>query len=136
MYTIENIYTVENIVKVIFAAFMSAISYALGGFDAILQALAAVIVLDYMTGLLSAAHQKRLSSRAGFASIMKKLMYMAIVSLANIMDSLLYSGSLLRDASIFFFIANEGLSILENAACIGFPLPAALKDRLEQIKGK
>ena len=125
----------DDIFKGAFAAAMTIATYLFGHFDGMIIALIAVISLDYVTGFLAAAYKGQLSSAAGAKGIIKKIMYMAMVALANIIDGIVGMDSLLRDASIYFFIANEGLSILENAAGMGFPFPQFLKDRLEQFKG-
>lgn len=108
--------------------------FLFGELNGILTALIAVSVLDYITGVTAAAVNKKLSSSAGFKGICKKLMLFTIVALANIMDTQVIGGSALRTAVIFVFIANEGLSIIENSAELGVPIPRKLKDVLAQIR--
>lgn len=109
------------------------LAYWLGGIDQLLTALIAMVVMDYLTGLLSAWHNKALSSRIGFRGIAKKIMTLAIIALACTVEGL--AGVPLREITIMFFIVNEALSILENAAEIGLPLPPKLKAVLKQLKG-
>ena len=98
------------------AAAGAVCGFLFGELNGILIALISVSVLDYITGVISAAVNKTLSSSAGFRGICKKLMLFTIVALANIMDTQVIGGSALRTAVIFVFIANEGLSIIENSA--------------------
>ena len=118
------------------AAAGAVCGFLFGDLDGMLTGLIAVSVLDYITGVISAAVNKTLSSSAGFRGICKKLMLFTIVALANIMDTQVIGGSALRTAVIFVFIANEGLSIIENSAELGVPIPQKLKDVLAQIRDK
>ncbi|MCH5200309.1 MAG: phage holin family protein [Oscillospiraceae bacterium] len=118
------------------AAAGAVCGFLFGELNGILVALISVSVLDYITGVISAAVNKTLSSSAGFRGICKKLMLFTIVALANIMDTQVIGGSALRTAVIFVFIANEGLSIIENSAELGVPIPQKLKDVLAQIRDK
>lgn len=118
------------------AAAGAVCGFLFGELNGILIALISVSVLDYITGVISAAVNKTLSSSAGFRGICKKLMLFTIVALANIMDTQVIGGSALRTAVIFVFIANEGLSIIENSAELGVPIPQKLKDVLAQIRDK
>lgn len=118
------------------AAAGAVCGFLFGELNGILIALISVSVLDYITGVISAAVNKTLSSSAGFRGICKKLMLFTLVALANIMDTQVIGGSALRTAVIFVFIANEGLSIIENSAELGVPIPQKLKDVLAQIRDK
>lgn len=118
------------------AAAGAVCGFLFGELNGILVALISVSVLDYITGVISAAVNKTLSSSAGFRGICKKLMLFTLVALANIMDTQVIGGSALRTAVIFVFIANEGLSIIENSAELGVPIPQKLKDVLAQIRDK
>ena len=101
------------------------------------QPLVAFVVLDYITGVLCAIVEKRLSSETGFKGICQKVMIFCLVGMANLLDTqIIGSGSMLRTAVIFFYCANEGISITENAACIGLPVPEKLRKVMEQLKGK
>lgn len=110
--------------------------FLFGELDGLLAALIAISVLDYVTGVIAAAVNKKLSSSTGFRGICKKLMLFTLVAVANIMDTQVIGGSALRTAVIFVFIANEGLSIIENSAEIGVPIPQKLKDVLAQLRDK
>lgn len=126
--------------KSLFNTFLAAAGavcgFLFGELNGILIALISVSVLDYITGVVAAAVSRTLSSSAGFKGICKKLMLFTLVALANIMDTQVIGGSALRTAVIFVFIANEGLSIIENSAELGVPIPRKLKDVLAQIRDK
>jgi len=121
-------------IKAGIAAAGGYVVYWLGGLDQLLTTLIAMVVLDYLTGLLSAWHNKVLSSRVGFQGIAKKVMTLAIIALAYTVEGL--AGVPLREITIMFFIVNEALSILENAAKTGLPIPQKLQGVLKQLKGK
>lgn len=122
--------------KGIIAAVGGGIAYWLGGLDQLLAALLAVIALDYLTGLLKAVHRRALSSEIGFKGIAKKVFCLVLVALAFVVEGLTAEAMPLREMVIVFFIANEGISILENAAQTGLPIPAKLQAVLAQLKGK
>jgi len=108
-----------------------------GGLDGLLYALIAFVVVDYITGVLRALVEKNLSSRVGAQGIAKKVALFLVVGIANLADVyLLKNGSALRTAVIFFYISNEGLSLLENTAAIGLPVPERLKAALAQLHNK
>ena len=110
------------------------LGYFLGGFDGFLYALVAFVVLDYITGLMCAVLDKSLSSEIGFRGIFKKVLIFSLVGIGHIIDqSVIGDGSVIRTAVIFFYLSNEGVSVLENAAYIGLPIPQKLKDVLEQL---
>ena len=112
------------------------LGYFLGGWDGFLYALLAFVVIDYITGLMVAAIQKKVSSEVGFKGICKKVLIFILVGVANIVDKqIIGNGSAIRTAVIFFYLSNEGISILENTALIGLPVPQKLRDVLEQLKG-
>ena len=107
-----------------FAAFGGFIGWFLGGFDGFLYALVVFVVMDYFTGVLAAGVKKELSSEVGFKGIAKKVCIFVLVGIANIVDTqVIHDGAVIRTAVIFFYLANEGLSILENSAIIGLPVP-------------
>lgn len=113
------------------------LGYFLGGLDGFLYALVAFVVIDYITGLMAAAVEKKLSSEVGFRGIFKKVLIFMLVGIGSIIDrQIIGDGSVLRTAVIFFYISNEGISIIENSARIGLPVPQKLKDILEQLKTK
>lgn len=108
--------------------------YYLGGKDLLLTSLFVLMVLDYVTGILSAVATKTLSSRIGLEGIVRKTLLLSIVAVAFIIQSVLGDTFPLREAVLLFFIANEGISILENAARVGLPLPRTLKEVLSQLQ--
>ena len=119
------------------AAAGGGLGYFLGGWDGFLYALLAFVVIDYVTGLMCAVLDKKLSSEVGFRGIFKKVLIFSLVAIGNIVDqSVIGDGSVIRTAVIFFYLSNEGVSILENAAHIGLPVPQKLKDILEQLHNR
>ena len=107
---------------------------SLGGCDGLLIALVVFAVVDYITGVMCAVSDKELSSKVGFRGICRKVLIFILVGAANILDAqVIGSGSVLRTAVIFFYLSNEGVSLLENAAHLGLPIPKKLKDVLAQI---
>ena len=114
----------------------TAISEWLGGFDGLLEALIVFMVIDYVTGVFCAVVEKKLSSTVGFKGIFQKCLIVLLVGMANAIDEHILGGAehLIRTAVIFFYLSNEGISILENAARLGLPIPDKLKDFLTQIK--
>lgn len=118
------------------AAVGAVCGFFFGELNGMLIALIAISVMDYVTGVIAAAVSKTLSSAIGFKGICKKLMLFTLVAVANIIDTQVIGGAALRTAVIFVFIANEGLSIIENSAEMGVPIPQKLKDVLSQIRDK
>ncbi len=109
-------------------------AYFLGGCDGLLYALVAFVVVDYVTGVMCAAADRKLSSEVGFKGIAKKVLVFLLVGIANILDvQVIGTGSVLRTAIIFFYISNEGVSLLENAGHLGLPIPEKLREILEQL---
>ncbi len=123
-----------NTIQLIFAAVGGWLGYFLGGCDGPLYALIAFVIIDYITGVMCAVIDKRLSSEVGFKGIFKKVLIFLLVGVANILDvQVIGTGSVLRTAVIFFYISNEGVSLLENAAHLGLPIPQKVKTVLEQL---
>ena len=123
-----------NTIQLIFAAVGGWIGWFIGGCDGLLYALVVFVVVDYITGVMCAAADKELSSEVGFRGIAKKALIFLLVGSANILDvQVIGSGSVLRTAVIFFYISNEGVSLLENAGHLGLPIPKKLKEILEQL---
>ncbi len=123
-----------NTVQVVFTAIGGWLGYFLGGCDGLLYALIAFVVIDYITGVMCAAADKKLSSEVGFKGICRKVLIFLLVGIANILDmDVIGTGSVMRTAVIFFYLSNEGLSLLENAAHLGLPIPETLKDILAQL---
>lgn len=113
------------------------LGWFLGGWDGFLYALIVFVVIDYITGLMAAAVEKKLSSEIGFKGIFKKVLIFMLVGIGHVLDAhIIGEGSVLRTAVAFFYISNEGISIIENAGRLGLPIPQKLKDILEQLKTK
>lgn len=126
----------KNLISNVFSIILTTIVYLLGGVDIALQSLLIVIVIDYLTGIASAIYNKELSSKIGFKGIIKKFSYLLVVALSVVIDNLLGQSGLIRSLVIYFFVANDGLSIIENMAEMNIKLPQKLIDALEQIKKK
>ena len=129
---IQMKYVINNIISVILTTFV----YLMGGLDIALYSLLIVIVIDYLTGIGSAIYNNELSSKIGLKGIIKKFCYLLIVALSVVIDNLLGQSGLIRSLVIYFFVANDGLSIIENMAKMNVKLPQKLIDALEQIKKK
>lgn len=113
-----------NTIQFVFAAVGGWLGYFLGGCDGLLYALLAFVVIDYITGVMCAIADKNLSSEVGFKGICRKVLIFLLVGIANVLDvQVIGTGSVLRTAVIFFYISNEGVSLLENAAHLGLPVP-------------
>ena len=126
-----------NWIQVVFAAVGGWLGYLLGGLDGFLYALLAFVVIDYITGLMCAVLDKKLSSEVGFRGIFKKVLIFSLVAVGHIIDqNVIGDGSVIRTAVIFFYLSNEGISILENTVHIGLPVPQKLKDILEQLHNR
>ncbi len=123
-----------NTIQLIFTVIGGWLGYFLGGCDGLLYALIAFVVIDYITGVMCAINDKTLSSEVGFRGICRKVLIFLLVGIANILDvQVIGTGSVLRTAVIFFYISNEGVSLLENAAHLGLPVPEKIKTVLEQL---
>ena len=123
-----------NTIQLIFTAIGGWLGWFLGGCDGLLYALIAFVTIDYITGVMCAVIDHRLSSEVGFKGIFKKVLIFLLVGVANILDvQVIGTGCVLRTAVIFFYISNEGVSILENAAYLGLPVPEKIKTVLEQL---
>ena len=123
-----------NTTQMVFTAIGGWLGYFLGGCDSLLYALIAFAVIDYITGVMCAVADKKLSSTVGFKGICRKVLIFLLVGIANVLDvQVIGSGSVLRTAVIFFYISNEGVSLIENAAHLGLPVPEKMKDVLEQL---
>ena len=123
-----------NMIQLVFTAMGGWLGYFLGGCDGLLIALVLFAVVDYLTGIMCAVADKKLSSHVGFKGICRKVLIFLLVGIANIIDvQVIGTGSVIRTAVIFFYLSNEGVSILENAAHLRLPIPEALKAALAQI---
>ena len=124
-------------IQMAFAAIGGWLGWFLGGFDGFLYALVTFVVIDYVTGLMCAILEKKLTSVIGARGIFKKVVIFTLVGVAHIIDSrIIGDGSAIRTAVIFFYLSNEGISIIENASKIGLPIPQKLKDILAQLNSK
>ena len=121
-------------IQIAFTALGGFLGWFLGGVDGFLYALIAFTVIDYITGVMCAITDKNLSSAVGFKGICRKVLIFTMVGIGNIVDVyVLGEGGVLRTAVIFFYLSNEGVSILENSAHLGLPIPEKLKEVLEQL---
>ena len=124
-------------IQIAFTALGGWLGYFLGGMDGLLIALLVLIVLDYLSGLMCAIADKNLDSRIGFRGICKKVLILMLVGVANIIDvHIVGTGSALRGAVICFYMSNEALSLFENAAHLGLPVPDKLRDVLSQLHNR
>lgn len=127
----------DNIFKNIMAGICTVLSFLFGDMEGLMVALIALIILDYISGVIAAAVEKRLSSEVGAKGIAKKIFMLLIVALANIVDtSVIGDGHVLKTVTVVFYICNECISLIENAGRIGVPVPKKLLDVLEQLRDK
>lgn len=123
-----------NVIQLLISALGGWLGYFLGGCDGLLYALLAFVVIDHITGVMCAVNDHTLYSEVGFRGICRKVLIFMLVGIANILDAdVVGTGSVLRTAVIFFYISNEGVSLLENAAHLGLPVPEKIKTVLEQL---
>ena len=126
-----------NTVQFVFTAVGGWLGYFVGGWDGLLYALVGFVVLDYATGVMCAISDHKLSSEVGFKGICRKVLIFALVGIGHILDTHVFGETgVLRTAVIFFYISNEGLSLVENAAYLGLPIPEKMKDVLEQLHSR
>ena len=123
-----------NTIQLVFAVLGGWLGYFLGGCDGLLYALLAFVVIDYLTGIMCTINDHTLSSAVGFCGICRKVLIFLLVGIGHIVDAqVIGSGGVLRTAVIFFYLSNEGVSLIENAAHLGLPVPDKLKAVLEQL---
>lgn len=123
-----------NSIQLVFTVMGGWLGYFLGGFDGLLYALLVFMAMDYITGVMCAVSDKKLSSAVGFKGICRKVIILMLVGIANLLDAeVIGTGAVLRTAVIFFYLSNEGVSLLENAAYLGLPIPEKLKSILAQL---
>lgn len=126
-----------DVLRIAAAGIGGIATYIWGPWDALIIALVAMVAIDYITGIIKAAMQGKLSSLVGFKGLLKKVAIFLLVAVGAMVDKIIpATNEAVRNAVIFFYIANEGLSILENAGELGLPLPAALKKSLEKMQDK
>ena len=127
----------DNVFKNIMAGICTVLSFLFGDIEGLMVALIALIILDYISGVIAAAVEKRLSSEVGAKGIAKKIFMLLIVALANIVDiNVIGDGHVLKTVTVVFYICNECISLIENAGRIGVPVPKKLLDVLEQLRDK
>ena len=123
-----------NVIQMVFTGVGGWLGYFLGGYDGLLYALIVFMVVDYITGVMCAVNDKKLSSAVGFKGICRKVLILMLVGIANLLDvTIIGTGAVLRTAVIFFYLSNEGVSLLENAGHLGLPIPERLKEILAQL---
>ena len=126
-----------NSIQFVFTVVGGWLGYFLGGYDGLLYALIVFMVMDYITGVMCAVSDKKLSSAVGFKGICRKVLILMLVGIANLLDvEVIGTGAVLRTAVIFFYLSNKGVSLLENAAHLGLPIPEKLKEVLAQLHKK
>ena len=121
---------INNVISILATYFI----YLVGGIDAAFISLVVIMALDYITGVLSAIYNKKLNSKIGYKGILKKASYLLVIALGVILDKLLGQTGSVRTLVIYFFVANDGISILENVGEMNIPLPKKLKELLDQLK--
>ena len=126
-----------NIIQVIIAGIGGWLGWFLGSSDGLLYTLIAFVAVDYITGVMCAVADKKLSSQVGFKGICRKVLIFALVGIGHVLDTqVIGAGSVLRTAVIFFYLSNEGVSLIENAAHLGLPVPEKIKEVLSQLHDK
>ena len=128
----DKIFNLTSIIAGLAGGFIASL---FGAWDNILWALLVLMVLDYIMGVIKAIYKKELSSSVGFKGLLKKISILVIVALANVIQELMGGNIAIREIVIMFYIANEGISILENVAAVSTKMPQALKDILLQLRG-
>ena len=127
----------SDIVKAISAAVGGVVGFLFGQLNGLFWAVIALMAIDYVTGVIVAVLDKKLSSEVGFRGLVKKLFILVLIAVGHILDAhVIGQGAAVMTAVMLFFAANEGISILENAAALGLPVPKKLRDVLEQLKNK
>lgn len=124
----------KSLINFVTGTLLTGIAYFLGGWDMALQTLLIVMLLDYITGICKAIYKKKVNSSIGLKGIIKKIGYLVIVAVAVILDHITGETGAIRTLVIYFFVANEGISIIENWGAMGLPLPQKIIDLLEQLK--
>lgn len=126
----------QTAIKSILSAVATTLLFILGGWDIALQSLIIIMIIDYLTGISKSYVAKKLNSNKGFRGIVKKLAMLGIVAIAVIIDRLIGDTGLIRNFIIYYLVANEGLSIIENLGEMDIIVPEFLKTKLEQLKDK
>lgn len=126
----------KTFISDVISVILTTIVYVLGGWDVALISMVIVVIIDYITGVASAFYNKKLSSKKGLKGIIKKFCYFLVVALAVVIDNLLGQSGIIRTLVIYFFVANDGLSVIENMAEMDIKLPKKLIDALEELRHK
>lgn len=127
--------SIVEVLQFVFTAIGGVVGWFFGGLDGFLYTLITFVVIDYITGVMVGYSTKKLSSEVGFKGICRKVVIFCLVGMAHILDiHVIQTGNVLRTAVIFFYLSNEGISILENASLLGLPVPQKIRDVLEQLK--
>ena len=126
----------RNFIQFIFSGVATVLSFLFGGFDMPIKGLLIFIIADFITGLIKAWKNGNLNSEICKDGIVKKIGYLVLVCISVYLDRIAGDSGMIRNLVIYFFIANEGISILENWGSMGVPFPAVLKEKLEQLKEK
>ena len=124
-----------NVISIITGIAGGIIAALFGAWDKLLSTLVILMVLDYATGIIKAIYEKRLSSEIGFKGLLKKITILVVVAMGNVIEAFMGGGTAIREIVIVFYIVNEGISILENAAVILPKMPEGLKRVLLQLRG-
>ena len=124
----------KELINFVIATFLDIVVYLLGGIDAAMAALLIFIVFDYITGLTAACIAGEVSSKQGFKGILKKILVLVLVAVSVRIDELTNSGGVLRTLVIYYFVSNEGLSIIENLGKVGVPIPQVLKRAIKELR--
>ena len=127
---------IKHLIADCFSFIATTFIYVVGGFDIAIECLLIVMVIDYITGICSAYYNKKLNSKVGLKGILKKICYLCVVALSVVIDKLTGESGLVRTLVIYFFVANDGLSVIENMAEMDIKLPKKLVDSLDQLKKK
>lgn len=123
-----------NVIQIGLAAAGAWLGWFLGGMDGLIYAVIVFVIADYVTGVMCAINDKHLSSEIGFKGICKKIIIFMLIGVANLIDVyVIKSGAMLRTATIFFYLSNEGISLIENAVHLGLPVPEKIKQVLKQL---
>lgn len=127
---------VDTFIKTIIAVGGAAASFLFGGWSSLLNILLAFVVIDYLSGMAAAGKEGKLNSETGMWGIAKKVAIFAVVAIAHLVDTAMGDAHLFRDAAIFFYLANELLSVTENLGRIGVPIPTVIQKAVEVLRGK
>lgn len=127
----------QTIFDMVAATIGVALGFLFGEVTGLFWALIAFMALDYVTGIINAIVSKKLSSAVGFKGLAKKFVILIFVAVGHIIDTYILGGTpAIMSAVMLFYLANEGISIIENAAKLGLPVPKKLVEILEQLKEK